>query len=165
VTSLNRQPVGLLDFFGIKNGGRYPEKLGDVVLPQMNVLSLYEWAGPLEFGSSSGNLAGGVTTFGPAGLTSLPGDSWHFDSLSVRFNTSAAGSFAGVRLGKYYAAQAVFVGFTETIYAAQGVAPVVKSLFLQDTWLGPGWSLAYEVIELNAAVPFQAAWVGTRYRW
>lgn len=37
---LNLIPWGLLDFFGIKNGGRFPQQLPDQLLP---VLEMFEW--------------------------------------------------------------------------------------------------------------------------
>lgn len=38
---LNRQPNGLLDFFGIKNGGRYPQVLDERLQPVVDLLRHY----------------------------------------------------------------------------------------------------------------------------
>lgn len=39
---IQRQPVGLLDFFGLKNGGQYPQTLAAVLAPIIDVHRLYE---------------------------------------------------------------------------------------------------------------------------
>lgn len=38
---LNKIPEGLLDFFGIKSMGQYPQRLGDSVAPTMDLLRWY----------------------------------------------------------------------------------------------------------------------------
>jgi len=37
---MSKLPLGLLGFFGIKNGGQYPQTLGNVLIPQINLLDL-----------------------------------------------------------------------------------------------------------------------------
>ncbi len=37
---LSKLPLGLLGFFGIKNGGQYPQTLGEVIVPQLDMLEL-----------------------------------------------------------------------------------------------------------------------------
>jgi hypothetical protein len=41
VPPLNQIPWGLLDFFGIKNGGRFPQHLSDVLVPTFEMLDWY----------------------------------------------------------------------------------------------------------------------------
>lgn len=41
VTPINRLPWGLLSFLGIKNGGRAPSQLGDLLVPVWNSADLY----------------------------------------------------------------------------------------------------------------------------
>lgn len=37
---MSKLPLGLLGFFGIKNGGAYPQQLGNVLVPQMDMTDL-----------------------------------------------------------------------------------------------------------------------------
>lgn len=165
MTTLNKQPIGLLDFFGIKNGGRYPQFLTEGLQGQLNLLPLYECASEINNGSTTGNLVGGVTLFGPAGLTTDPGDTWHFQAFSLKFNTIAGGAYASCRLGVYYSPTATFIGLTEERFGINTAQPVIKALAATDVWIGPGWSLAFDCTELLNVVPFEASWLGTEYRW
>lgn len=162
---LNRQPLGLLDFFGIKNGGENPLELGRVLQPQLDALPLYENTAPTDIGSVAGALAGGVVLFGPAGATSEPGSTWHVRSFSLTFNTTPAGDFAYVRLGAFYSG--VFVGFTEIAYGNGALAALagINGLAVRDVWLPPGWSLAYEVLGIGGTPSFVADWWAYQYRW
>lgn len=38
---LNQQPTGLLEFLGIKNGGKYPQTFGEQLSPQWNLENWY----------------------------------------------------------------------------------------------------------------------------
>lgn len=50
---LNLQPAGLLDFLGIKNGGRYPQHLSTDLVPTLELLRWYVAANSIEIGSVS----------------------------------------------------------------------------------------------------------------
>lgn len=162
---LNRQPLGLLDFFGIKNGGEYPLEFGRTVVPEIDALPFYENAGETVYGSTSGNLGAGVVLFGPAGVTTEPGDTWHFRSFGLQFNTTSVGNFAYVRLGAFFGG--VFVPWTTVAYGNQALAalPGINALTVQDMYLPPGWSLAYETLGLGGTPPFTAAWMAYRFNW
>lgn len=162
---LNRQPNGLLDFFGIKNGGLNPQQLGQIVQPQLDVLSLYENTAPAVVGNTSGAAAAGPVLFGPAGATSEPGASWHFRGVSVLMETPLPADVAYWRLGAYY--NGTFVAFTD-LNGINGTFTNVANrgaLHIRDLWLPPGWSLAYETFLLAGAPNFYAAWWGYRYAW
>ena len=162
---LNRQPNGLLDFFGIKNGGENPLELGRILQPQLDTLPLYENAAPTEFGAVSGNLAAGPVLFGPAGATTEPGSSWHFRSVGFYLAVSAAGDIGYARIGAYYGSQ--FIPFTSMIQVNQtiGTFPVVVATVARDVWLPPGWALAYEGSAIVGTPGFSATWWGYQYRW
>lgn len=162
---LNRQPLGLLDFFGIKNGGEYPLELGRVVVPQLDALPFYENAGETVYGTATGNLAAGVVLFGPAGATTEPGDTWHFRSFGLSFDTTGVGNFAYLRLGAAFGS--VFVPWTGIVYGNNAVAalPGHNALAVQDVYLPPGWSLAYQTLGIGGAPPFQASWMAYRFNW
>jgi len=162
---LNRQPNGLLEFFGIKNGGENPQQLGQILQPQLDVLPLYENTAAAVVGSVTNNVAAGAVLFGPAGATSEPGDTWHFRTVGLYMNTVAVGAAAYMRLGAYFSG--TFVPFTGTIYGNQavGTLPIQHSIFARDIWLPPGWSLAYECSGLAGVPTFVASWWAYRYRW
>jgi hypothetical protein len=168
MSSINKQPAGLLDFFGIKNGGRNPVELRNDVTGQIPLLDLYESASEIVQGTSTGNVAAGVTLFGPAGVVSDTGTTWHFQSYSLRINTTVAAAFAYCRLGIAY--NGVFHGLTETMYGNEANLvlgfPGQISVAVRDLWLPASWSLAFECNGLGVpAVPFDTEWRGTRYRW
>lgn len=164
---LNRQPNGLLDFFGIKNGGENPLELGRILQPQLDTLPLYENAAPTEVGSVSGALAFGPVLFGPAGATTEPGASWHFRSVAISVNSTGAGDQAYVELGAYNGL--TFVPFTGVLYGNQALLaaalPGVSGLYIRDLWLPPGWALAYNTLGVAGAPTFVATWWGYQYRW
>ncbi len=162
---LNRQPNGLLDFFGIKNGGENPLELGRVLLPQLDTLPFYEMGAGAVTGTVTGNLAPGAVLFGPAGATTDPGDTWHFRNVALQFDTTGAGAFAYVRLGVYDGLR--FHAHTGVAYGNNAVATIanVNGLSMQNVYLPPGCSLAYEVLGIAAAPPFSAQWWGYRFNW
>lgn len=162
---LNRQPNGLLDFFGIKNGGENPLELGRVLLPQLDTLPFYEMGAGAVTGTVSGNLAAGPVLFGPAGASTEPGDTWHFRNVGLEFNTTGVGTFAYVRLGVWDGL--VFHAHTAIAYgnAALAALPGINGLSMQNVYLPPGWALAYECLGLGAVPTFSAQWWGYRFNW
>lgn len=162
---LNRQPNGLLDFFGIKNGGLNPQQLGQIVQPQFPVLELYENTAPAAVGSVNGAASGGPVLFGPAGATSSPGSTWHFRAVSLLMETPLPADVAYWRLGVSY--NGVFIAHTD-LNGINGTFTNVANrggLYMRDVWLPPGWSLAYEVFLIAGAPTFTAAWWGYPYNW
>lgn len=161
---LNVQPTGLLGFFGIKNGGEYPRELSPILQGTFDLIGLYEVGSPIVSGQLTGNVAGGVVLFGPAGATTTPGDAWHFQSAYIYVNASTAGARAGFNLGLYYA-NGTFVALTDFAFAQVGVGSAQTGVAMRDFWVPPGASLAYNCFDLGATPTFVAAWAGTRYRY
>lgn len=162
--NLNAQPTGLLGFLGIKNGGEYPQQLSAILQGTFDLAGLYEADSAIEAGQVTGNVAGGVILFGPAGATSTPGDTWHFHSVYIYVNASTAGARAGLNLGVRYA-NTQFVGLTDFAFAQVGVGSAQTGLVMRDFWVPPGASLAYNCFDLGAVPTFVAAWAATRYRY
>lgn len=161
---LNRQPTGLLEFFGIKNGGQYPAELAPVLSGVFDLRGLYEVGGPIESGQISGNLAGSVVLFGPAGATTTPGDAWYFHSAYIYVNASSAAARAGYVLGVRYA-NGTFVALTDFAFAQVAVGSAQSGVVMRDFWLPPGASLAYNTFDIGGTPTFVAAWAGVRYRY
>lgn len=90
---INRLPLGLLSLLGIKNGGRYPQSLGQQLAPCFELLGWY-----LQSNSQSLSLNGNVTAVGfNANWWTVPvGQTWAVLSTVVN---SAAALGAGVTVG------------------------------------------------------------------
>lgn len=87
--TINRQPVGLLDFFGLKNGGKYPQQLASTLAPTIDLLRLYE-ADVEEFISDGVSVEAGtaIGNFNFGGATNRPGivpqnELWHVLEYSI----------------------------------------------------------------------------------
>lgn len=109
---LNEIPQGLLDFFGIKSMGQYPQRLDTNVMPTMDLLAWY-LASKVDIGMASTTAPlvanTGQTTFGISsaqwttnpgsfdfagagvGTTTVPdGQVWMLEHCSIRWTMSAA---------------------------------------------------------------------------
>jgi len=82
---INRLPLGLLSFLGIKNGGRNPQFLGEQLSPTFDLVAWY-----LQSNSRSLSLNGNVTAvgFNSAWWTVPVGETWAV--LSTMVNSQAA---------------------------------------------------------------------------
>lgn len=113
---LNIQPSGLLDFFGIKNGGQYPQRLAVDLQPVLELLRWYIAANSLEVGSVSPafqllapegtnthhiaatqpfNLSGLVT---PGQLVVPQNEFWWIDRWSVNWSINASATPQSIRV-------------------------------------------------------------------
>lgn len=93
---INRQPVGLLDFFGLKNGGQYPQSLGTTLAPTIDLLRLYE-ADTEEFISDGVSVAAGgaLGDFDFGAVAARPGivpqnELWHVLDYALQLSVPAA---------------------------------------------------------------------------
>jgi hypothetical protein len=84
---INKQPNGLLGFLGIKNGGRNPSTLAEILSPTLDLAQLY-YASYVEYVQN--NLI--ITGLGPFFALGTPNnESWYVDSFGVRSATLATG--------------------------------------------------------------------------
>lgn len=164
--NLNKQPLGLLDFLAIKNGGVYPQILSETLAPTLQLLDLYETASTQVYGTSSANLVAGLTLFGPAGAVNQPGVAYHYRSFGVRWDCTAAAAVAYVELGICPNATTI-VPITPTAVALQAVASQQHaSLVARDVWVPPGWQLGFRCFGLvGGANPYITNWHGVAYAW
>lgn len=132
---LNRQPLGLLDFFGIKNGGENPRTLGNVLLPMVDLAPLY-LVPASTINVQTGNIAGtGLTLFGPK--TQADSRLWYFHEAGFYVDAAGAGDSIVIELG---------IVDTLNQYAPIA-APITASVawggsYERGIWLGQGQSLA-----------------------
>jgi hypothetical protein len=92
---INRQPVGLLDFFGLKNGGQYPQQLGTTLAPTIDLLRLYESDVEEFISDGIARAAGGaIGDFDFGAVTNFPGivpqnELWHILEYSIQLAVPA----------------------------------------------------------------------------
>lgn len=99
---LNIQPRGLLDFFGIKNGGRFPQQLTPDLIPVVDLLTWYGMTNSIAFESqlvtinaSTPGTNHPITSTGPVDWTTggnlvVPNDEvWLLLECRSRWNLSA----------------------------------------------------------------------------
>lgn len=96
---ISKAPVGYLDFFGIKNGGRNPIEVASTVAPVIDVVPFYlasEWEVVVETG-----LAVAGTNPGTFALTVPPGEVWYVKEFGI--STAPLGAGITVKLQPSYA--------------------------------------------------------------
>jgi len=148
---LNRQPLGLLGFMGIKNGGENPRTLANVLQPVIDLTSLYTIPASVIGSSSSTFTATGLTLWGPA-LQTDP-DVWVIHNASIYVDASTAGDSVTFNIGIVDTLN-TFVPITPmlTVAAAWGGMTIPE-----NTMLAPGQALA---VRVHAGLVFPHPWVG-----
>lgn len=164
---INRIPRGLLDFLGIRSGGRNPQQLTEQLVPTFDLRDWYLESQTIEV---NGNLAGFAATANAGFLsttTTFPqnlgacvvpsNEAWllragsayrwefslnagqnHFGQLVIRNTTSQAFRYAPFNYGGYSQSDAAYVRGGQTVT-------------LSDVWLHPGEQI--QVLFDGALVP------------
>lgn len=97
---LSKLPLGLLGFFGIKNGGQYPQSLGDIILPQLDMAGLFQAAYAeravvsVSAGFATGFVQGTILATGLAAAVPA-GETWCLWADSFGIFTGAGDAFLG----------------------------------------------------------------------
>lgn len=99
---LNIHPQGLLDFFGVKTGGRYPQRLADTLQPTIDLRDWYLESNALEYAligptwttPQSGPVLVGWSSTSPVGqLTVVPnGEWWYVMQYSIQYQFDLLGT-------------------------------------------------------------------------
>lgn len=85
--TINTLPLGLLGFLGIKNGGRYPDELGSLLVPTWDLMELYTAANSVHRNDNVN-----VTAVGAFTVVTVPeGEAWYVINQDVGSATLAAG--------------------------------------------------------------------------
>ena len=164
---ISRLPLGLLGFFGIKNGGQYPQTIGNVILPQLEMQGILHANYHENLGSTTG--AGGITALGFKQLndtvTGLPlivpaSELWFVGCVTAVVFTGVGDSFTGtlmVRATQAGSASAWNRAVSDEITA---VASQGRNLPAQrDFWLAPGDQIGAHISAfVNASGTAQLAW-------
>jgi len=132
---LNRQPLGLLDFLGIKNGGENPRELVNVLQPVLETGPLYLVPASSVAVQTTTITGTGLTLFGPK--TQQDSRLWFFHEAGFYVDAAGAGDSAVVQLGIVDSLnQFSTLDDVRTISVAWGGDTV------RGIWLGQGQALA-----------------------
>lgn len=154
---INRLPLGLLGFLGIKNSGLYPSTLSETLIPTWDLTDLYT-AGNSEVAQVSVNIA----AIGSQAAFTVPnGEAWRVLQLSARSPTLGAGQTLQLGL------QITDPAGTSTIEVADPTTAVTNGMrcavALRNPLIaGPGFSLGIDVMQLVAG-PVNGASVAIRF--
>lgn len=134
---LNRQPMGLLSFLGIKNGGENPRDLIPQLMGVMDLAGLYTIPAAV-ITVSAGTLtgAGTLTAFGPALQTDQ--DGWIVHNASLYVDAAGAGDAATI-VGGIVDPQNNFVAVTAPVSISVAWGGIV---WPEGLLLAPGQALA-----------------------
>jgi len=136
VTPINRQPVGLLGFLGIKNGGRNPQTLGEVLVPQWDLSELYLNSSPQYVEVISTEAGVGYTVaIGPP-----QGELWYVFDAGLEVGTGVGVTWSGY-LARAAANNAIAVPMTD-LYSVVASSRVTLSI-KHPVVLAPGESLGW----------------------
>lgn len=91
---MSKLPIGLLGFLGIKNGGQYPQTLGNVLLPQIELLDMIasNYRVPSIFVSNPVAIGFTPQTLNAVAVVVPPGELWYLMSASVSVFTGVGDS-------------------------------------------------------------------------
>jgi len=164
---LNRQPVGLLGFFSIKNGGEYPQYLDQILQAGLDVRDLYEWQSNETFMSAPQAHVNGPVQWGPTGaIGSGAANLFHFNHISAWLSCTGVGAAGSVSIGFNDPSSGQYFPLTETEFAAQAVANTshVKTVVARDFWLPQGYPLVVYGSNIAGAPLVALGYSGTFYR-
>lgn len=167
---ISKLPLGLLGFFGIKNGGQYPQSLAPFIQPTMRMEGILQANYHDNVGSTTG--AGGITATGfKQLLDTLPGSGlplivpagelWFVKDVTAVAFTGAGDSFTGslvvrntqtgVGSNFHRAVSAEIVQAASQFRQLPGV--------LTDFWLQPGDQIgAWITAFVNASTTASLGW-------
>lgn len=139
---INRQPGGLLGFLGIKNGGRNPDQLSNVLAPTWDSAEVYLRT---NYILSRINVAVNAVGFVQAG-TVPPGESWYVHNA---FGNSQAALGAGVVLGGTVAAALI----DGVAFSVAGLVAPVRATAGQ-VWASCEQTRPYQLLPPGTALGF-----------
>lgn len=134
---VNRQPTGLLGYFGIKNGGRNPQHLSEELSPGLDLLDWYLNTAP-QFAQTAGTTAAGVSA-----ITVSPpqGEAWFVTHYGVWCDTGVGETVGALFIIRFDFTNNVTIPVTDSINCPAS-STTVRALG-GPQWLMPGEKLGY----------------------
>ena len=145
MSAINRLPLGLLGFLGIKNGGRYPQDLGAQLNPTWDLSPLY-YNGNSE--SRADVLA--IAALGSQAFFTVPtGEAWVVLLASAATGTLGAGVTIELGLQTTDAASLVTIAVSP-MSGARTVGARCAVNLADPIYLGPGSTFGINCTQLTA---------------
>lgn len=146
---ISKLPLGLLGFFGIKNGGQYPQSIGEVIVPTLgmadmlaaNYRELVTVAPIAALGFVTANLSGGAV---PAVVPA--GELWWVSAVSVFSFTGAGDSISGsleVRNNQTGSPSVWHRALSPLITQAASITALHPGTHIDGLWLSPGDTIGF----------------------
>ena len=164
MAKITRSPVGLLDFFGLKNDGRNPAELANVVAPIIDLREFY-LADRWQYTSESGLTATGTNNVACA-LSVPVGEIWYVKEFGV--SSGALGAGVQLRLQAFITLPGNVARSqitAELDQAASGVAGEVVRTAVRDVLCTGGTEFGFTSLQ-NVGGPvggLAAKWVYARF--
>lgn len=114
---LNRQPLGLLGYLGIKNGGKYPQTLAETLAPTLELSDLYYKAGQLSTSAASA-VTGSLDNF------------YFFGATTADQSRVLMVHYAGIETQQFVATQELGISWRVTDQSQLVSTPIGDSDFL-----------------------------------
>lgn len=144
-SAINRLPLGLLGFLGIKNGGQYPRDLSPLLSPVWNLSDLY-----LNANAENSAPVVSVASLGYTGFATVPtGESWCILLASAATGTLGAGVTIEMTLGMTDAAVLTTIALAP-MPGSRTVGGRFAVNLASPIWLAPGSSFGVVCTQLAA---------------
>lgn len=145
MTAINRLPLGILGFLGIKNGGRYPEELPSVLSPTWDFAEQY-----LATNSEVASNVLAIAAVGYQAFFTVPnGELWYVRGLSFATGTLGAGVTLQLGIAWTDPSSTVTVGLRDPSDAQTTGARAL--VCLPETWIAtPGSTIGLVCTRLAA---------------
>lgn len=154
--AINRLPQGLLGFLGIKNGGRYPQEIADVLAPVWDLADLY-----LNTNSETRADVLAIAAIGSQAFWTVPnGECWYVTLASCATGTLGAGQTIELGLQTTDAAGLVTIAVSP-MSGSRTVGQRCAQSLPQPVIVGPGATFGINCTQL-AAGPVNVT-VATRF--
>jgi hypothetical protein len=143
--NINRLPLGLLGFLGIKNGGRYPQELSDTLAPTWDLSDIY-----LNANAENRVDVLAIAALGSQAFFTVPaGEAWYVIIASAATGTLGAGVTIELGLQTTDAAALVTTALTQ-MSGARTVGQRCAVALERGIYLPPGSTFGINCTQLVA---------------
>jgi hypothetical protein len=143
--AINKLPLGLLGFLGIKNGGRYPQDIADVLAPTWDMRELYTYGN-----SEIDNVLVALNALGSQTYTTVPnGEAWLVLQQAAASDTLTAGQTIEFVTNWTDAASLVNIE-TSDATGSRTVGARAVAVCSRPYLAGPGQKIGVTVLQLAA---------------
>lgn len=114
---INAQPLGILGFLGIKNGGRFPQHFGDNLQPVWDLSQLY-----LDCRAIYTDDAGTIAADGEVRVFTVPdGEIWYVSEYTVYLTTGAGDTLDSLSLTRFASGPIQWLSISDGVPVAASI--------------------------------------------